>query len=256
MQDKFHQAAKGKAQQLANLTTKPDDYHPILRKMLENPNFFFLSAAAQAADPVLKAQAADAVIKSTTEPSITSEQNKLETFILQDPTLLAIYTSSNAGPGHTDPPLLCGYFDAAFYKAESQKAEDKNGFNEVRAHFFDFGPSVRFFDSLDLGVGAGFVTIQSKNSHRNKFETNPPTFVPVRVVLRPVLMFVPEHRRQQWMGVVDIFFKETYIAGEFDGADFGASNSSFHVKGELVRSFGLNLDVTALIPRNWYKGGE
>jgi hypothetical protein len=67
-------------------------------------------------------------------------------------------------------------------------------------------------------------------------------------------MFVPDDRRQQWMGAVNAFFKETYIAGKFNGAEFGASNSSYHVNGELVRSFGLNLDVGALIPYAWKRG--
>ncbi len=165
----------------------PDDeekYHRVLRNIRADLNFAFLASTAKAG------------LESKSGPSITSEQNKslLEAFKLDRNTLLAIYANPDAAPGqgHVDPPLLCGYFDTALYKAESQKPEDKKGFNEVRAHFFDFGPSARFFDSLDIGVGAGFVTIQSTNSRGNKFETNRVTFVPVRVVLRPLLMFVPD----------------------------------------------------------------
>src|SRR5262249_17770366 len=150
--------------------------------------------------------------------SIAPEDSpKLNAFTLKKPTLLAIYMNSETGPGHAHPALLCGYFDMAFFKAD----EVPNGFNEVRAHFFDFGPSARLFDSLDLGAGAGVVTIHSRNSNGNNFETNRATLVPIRAVLRPLLVFVPDHRRQRWMGVVGIFFKETYISGKFNGADFG-----------------------------------
>jgi hypothetical protein len=233
MQDKFHHDAEKEANVLV---TKTDDYQPLssdyhrtLRSILANPDFAFLSSAAAAA--------AKAV------PAASKQSTMLQPFMLDRSTLSAIYMNPEPGPGHAHPPLLCGYFDAAFFKAEAQ-----NDFNEVRAHFFDFGPSARFFDSLDIGVGAGVVTIQSRDSKRKNFETNRATLVPVRVVLRPVLVFVPDDRRQRWMGFVGIYFKETYISGRLNGAEFGASNSSYHVNGELVRSFGLNLDVTALVP--------
>ena len=74
------------------------------------------------------------------------------------------------------------------------------------------------------------------------------TITPLRTVIRPMLLVVPEHHRQKWMGILSLYWKETYIVGELQGADFGAPENSYRSNGELVRSFGVTLDFTALIP--------
>jgi hypothetical protein len=53
------------------------------------------------------------------------------------------------------------------------------------------------------------------------------------------------------MGVLSIYWKETYVVGRLTGADFGNPASGFEVDGELIRSFGFNLDFTALIT-TWF----
>ena len=101
-------------------------------------------------------------------------------------------------------------------------------------------------DGVDIGGGIGWVTFSGESVKKRQL-----TLTPVRVILRPILLAVPEHYRRTWMGVLNIYWKETYVIGKLTGADFGAPNNPFAVNGELIRSFGFNLDVTALFPDKW-----
>jgi hypothetical protein len=51
------------------------------------------------------------------------------------------------------------------------------------------------------------------------------------------------------MGVISLYWKEILIVGPISGTDFGVDASQFQSKSELVRSLGMIVDVTALLPR-------
>jgi hypothetical protein len=152
---------------------------------------------------------------------------------------------SDFGEGHTDPKLVCGYFDFGTFKSD---ADARTGFPDVRANFYDFGPSVRLHDGLDIGGGFGFVTIDSHAATGTVSKTRV-TLTPFRSVIRPILIAVPEHHRKAWMGVFSLYWKETYVAGLQTGADFGNPGVGFIADGELVRSFGMILDASALLSK-------
>ena len=148
------------------------------------------------------------------------------------------------GPGHEDKRLTCGYVDQGFFHAA---ANPERGFPSIHAHLTDFGPSVRLHDGVDLGAGVGWVSFSGKNVNTDRRLT----LTPIRLILRPITMAVPEVHRKRYMGALSIYWKETFVGGRLTGADFGAAEDAFFVKGELVRSFGFNVDITALFPARW-----
>lgn len=152
--------------------------------------------------------------------------------------------ASKVGPGHIEKALGCVYLDQGFFRADPDPVR---GFPQLRAHMTDIGPSARLHDGVDVGGGVGWVTFTGEGIEKKRQVA----LTPVRLVLRPVLLAVPEHHRKAWMGFLNIYWKETYVAGRLTGADFGAPTNAFSVDGELIRSFGLNLDVTALFPSKW-----
>jgi hypothetical protein len=166
----------------------------------------------------------------------------------KDPTILRLQKDARAfdfGEGHTDPKLVCGYFDFGRFRSN---ADPDRGFPNVSANFYDFGPSVRLHDGLDFGGGFGFVTIDS-HATTGTVSTTKATITPFRSVIRPILIAVPEHYRKAWMGVFSLYWKETYVAGELTGADFGNPDVGRISDGELVRSFGMILDASALLSK-------
>jgi hypothetical protein len=97
---------------------------------------------------------------------------------------------------------------------------------------------------VDVGAGIGWVTFAGNGVHAPaRF-----TITPIRLILRPITLAVPEEHRKRWMGVLNIFWKETYVRGRLNAEQFGSSTDTFSVNGELIRSFGFNVDVTALFP--------
>jgi hypothetical protein len=103
------------------------------------------------------------------------------------------------------------------------------------------GPSVRLHDGLDLGGGFGLARVSGDGfASFNRW-----SITPFRLVLRPLLIAVPEHQRHEWMGVLSVFWKETYFYGRVTGADFNVE-TPYVVDGELTRSFGVNFDLGAV----------
>jgi hypothetical protein len=152
--------------------------------------------------------------------------------------------TADSGPGHADPRLICAYVDQGFFRAPANEAR---GFAKIGAHLTDIGPSLRLHDGVDLGAGFGWVTFSGK-----RVEASPHlTITPLRLIFRPITMILPEEYRHRWMGVLNIYWKETFVVGKLRGTDFGSPTDAFSVDGELVRSFGLNVDVTALFPSKW-----
>src|SRR5262249_21187586 len=141
-------------------------------------------------------------------------------------------------------PLACVYFDQGFFSAEADTR-----FPKVKATLTDFGGSVRVVDGLDFGAGIGRISFSANGSHSSKL-----TVTPFRAVLRPILLAVRWPERRRWMGAVNLYWKETFVKGPLDGSDFGVAAASFSGKSELVRSFGMQFDLTALCPAK-YCGG-
>jgi hypothetical protein len=160
--------------------------------------------------------------------------------------VLDLYKESTAdsGPGHRDPRPICAYVDQGFFHAAENPAR---GFGKIRAHLTDVGPSARIHDGVDVGAGIGWVTFSGDR-------VNVPahfTITPIRLILRPITLAVPEEHRARWMGVLNIYWKETYVKGRLSAEQFGSTTDNFSVNGELIRSFGFNVDITALFPAKW-----
>ncbi len=165
---------------------------------------------------------------------------------ITEPETLKLYNESPAdhGPGHRDPRLICGYVDQGFFHAPENAAR---GFGKISAHLTDIGPSARIHDGVDIGAGIGWVTFSGER-------VNVPahfTITPIRLILRPITLAIPEERRARWMGVLNIYWKETYVKGRLSAEQFGSTTDTFSVNGELIRSFGFNVDITALFPAKW-----
>lgn len=147
-------------------------------------------------------------------------------------------------PDTTKEPLSCIYFDRGVFDADR---DDIRGFPEIHATLNDIGGSVRLVDGLDIGAGLGWITFSNKETQNtpSKF-----TITPLRIVTRPLLLAFPPgypSTRRHFLGALSIYWKETFVEGHLTGEDFGAERSRFDGNGELVRSYGFVLDVTALL---------
>lgn len=162
--------------------------------------------------------------------------------------------SSSSGPGHSHDSLICGYFDFGRFSSEvdDKTRLDNRGFPKTRANLFDFGFDARVHDGIDIGAGAGWLTFTSSPLNQAEVHRRMGTLTPLRVLIRPVLLVVPEECRKAWMGVFSFYWKETYVYGKLKGADFGLTGPDadrFIADGELLRSYGVTLDLSALLPR-------
>jgi hypothetical protein len=115
---------------------------------------------------------------------------------------------------------------------------------------YDFGPVARVHDGVDIGGGFGWVRFRGLGG---SIDVKRMTFTPIRIILRPAIIALPDSLRQKWRwtGVFTMYFKETYVKGTLTAADFNVPTSDWAENGELIRSFGINLDLLALLPGNW-----
>ena len=209
----------------------------LFRRLLANPDPLNL-AVRIALTSSLTAPAATGAPKD-----LLSVQRVLDTFITEAPDLYK-KPESEHGPGHDDQRLWCGYFDYGRFKAPRN---DERGFPAITTQMFDLGPSARLHDGIDLGVGFGWATFNGDGVTASPHIT----VTPFRLVMRPALIAVPEAYRKRWMGLVSVYWKETYVVGKLSAKDFGSARDPFQVNGELIRSFGLNVDITSLFPAKW-----
>lgn len=149
---------------------------------------------------------------------------------------------ANTGGGHNHERMICGYFDIGSFESEGDQ-DPERGFPPLTARMYDFGPSARIHDGIDIGAGVGWVQFSGSGVDRRQG-----AFTPLRVIIRPVLLALPDRMRREWMGIFSFYWKETYVWGRMTGADFGAPQSDWVEDGEMIRSFGINLDLTALLP--------
>jgi hypothetical protein len=231
MNNTFHQTREEVARRIDDARkTQPDT--PTLRKLLANPEFTTWASLAPALlQPLVVAQLME-VTEERAEPLVR--------------TLGAVYESPTTavGPGHAHERLVCGYFDLGRFESP-RDLDPERGFPAISARLYDVGPSARVHDGVDIGGGFGWVTFTGEGVNFSKF-----TFTPLRVVLRPLVIAVPDDLRKRWMGVFSFYWKETYVRGPLTAADFGLPGSTWSENGELIRSFGMNVDLTALIPWN------
>jgi hypothetical protein len=210
------------------------DTASIFRRLLANP------------DPIVLSNRLD-LLRALPPPTDRTTPFDIKSRVaLTSADLLDLYQQplADSGPGHRDPRLICAYVDQGFFHAP---ANDERGFAKIGAHLTDIGPSLRLHDGVDLGAGFGWVTFSGQ-----RVDVSPHlTITPLRLIFRPITMILPEEYRKRWMGVLNIYWKETFVVGKLNGRDFGSPTDGFAVDGELVRSFGLNVDVTALFPAKW-----
>lgn len=231
--NRFHRRQWAIAQEIARLDP-PQDARAVYGRMLASP---LLSEGFYAAGADLRQLVADLAKPAAVE---TQAVTRTVGFYRDD--------RANDGLGHTDRKLICGYFDVGSFTNEvGSNGLDLNGFPRVTARLVDFGGVARLHDGLDIGGGIGIVRFTSEPGDRTIRKTAL-TLTPLRTVIRPLLLVVPEHHRKQWMGILSLYWKETYIADELAGADFGVPDNPYRSNGELVRSFGLTFDLTALVP--------
>jgi hypothetical protein len=235
--DTFHVFQHRQAEWIHNnlpLNVPDRDTASIYRRLLANP------------DPIVLSRRL-ALLRALPPPNDRTTEIRIESIeSLSSKDLFDLYQqpSANSGPGHADPRLICAYIDQGFFHAAANNAR---GFAKIGAHLTDIGPSLRLHDGVDLGAGFGWVTFNG-----DRVEASPHmTITPLRLIFRPITMLAPEQYRRKWMGVLNIYWKETFVVGKLNARDFGSMTDGFSIDGELVRSFGLNVDVTALFPAKW-----
>jgi hypothetical protein len=152
---------------------------------------------------------------------------------------------SDRSASHTHPELFCVFVDQGFF---SSPADAARGYPELRAHMTDVGLSVRLIDGLDLGAGVGWLSFRGD---RIPATTRKLTLTPVRIVIRPLLLALPEEIRRPWLGGLSFYWKQVYIPGRIQGREFGQippdGLAPFSGPAEAVESFGFALDATALL---------
>jgi hypothetical protein len=230
MNDEFHREMIARAAWVTRHGSKLD-FREALRRVLANPTLFGPRFVRAPLPP------------SSLSSSQTDESAETVRAVSALEDVRARY-----GPRHAEMRWICGYLDQGFFSADASPpdVDPQQRFPRLRAHMTDIGPSARLHDGIDLGGGLGWVTFSGSGVDKSQM-----TLTPVRLILRPILLAVPEHYRQPWMGVLNIYWKQTYVIGRLTGADFGAPQNAFHVDGEMIRSFGFNFDVTALFARRW-----
>ena len=153
---------------------------------------------------------------------------------------------ADSGPGHSDKRMVCFYVDQGFFSAA---ADAERKFPEVGVYMGDIGPTARLHDGLDIGGGFGWARITSQPAGLEPVRQFRLTLTPIRVLLRPILLALPEEWREgrQWLGVFTIYWKETFIYGGLTGADLGVPDNKFVARDELIRSFGINIDFGSVL---------
>jgi hypothetical protein len=231
MQDNFHQDGLEVARALADVyNVSASD---ILRRVLGYPAFRSLAQTIIAA-PV------------PAPPPALREPNNFETV---NPAFLRnVYIDRDVRriPKHAHDRLLCYYADYGTFVAD---ADAEREFPRVGVTVTDIGPTVRLNDGLDIGGGFGWANFNSEPEGGDPVRRTRFALTPIRVVLRPVLLAMPEHwrTRHPWLGVFTVYWKETLVYGSLIGADFGAPDNPFTARDELIRSFGFNFDIGSLL---------
>ena len=235
MQDEFHQDKAAVARQIVPFYKDETTESEILRRLLAYPTFTKTASSILAAPPPAPPPPAP----TGSEPAL----GPMNFAFVKD---LYIDQDVNVLPRHAHERLLCYYADYGFFSAE---ADAQRGFPKVGVTVTDIGPIVRLNDGLDIGGGFGWANFNSRPEGGDTVKKTRFALTPIRVVLRPVLLAMPEHwrKRHAWLGVFTVYWKETLVYGTLTGADFGNPENPFATRDELIRSFGFNFDVGSLL---------
>ena len=88
-------------------------------------------------------------------------------------------------------------------------------------------------DIVEVGFGAGAYHFSGE------FDGFAKLALPMRIAAYPLKAFFPERR---WNSVVQLWAKQTFLAGRMTGADFGVPASTFNENWEAVTSLGVLFD--------------
>lgn len=161
--------------------------------------------------------------------------------------------TTEGAQGH--PILPCAYVEWVHFKSESDfkgNPDSVAGYPEIHVRQFDIGMSVRLHDALDIGGGYGRIWFRHDDEATGTEATKAKfTITPVRVVMRPLLFFVPENRWRPFAGAVSVYWKEVFVPGPIRGDDFGEKRpkgqAEFSEDATFAASVGVILDVTAFL---------
>lgn len=147
------------------------------------------------------------------------------------------------GTPSTERALACFYGEYQRFVAPP----DRRGFPEMSAQLVDIGVNYPLGPILDVGAGMGFMVL-NPNDERTRNSTRF-TITPVRMAFKPLLLAWPV-RDHKAFGALKFVLKETYVAGRLSGVGLGATGppaSEFQSRGELLRSFALEVDASELL---------
>lgn len=136
----------------------------------------------------------------------------------------------------------CFYADFGRFKAD---ANPTRGFPRIDITTADFGGAFRFWDSIDIGSGIGFLHI-SPDGHESNTHV---TVTPFRLSARPLLMIFDNRANRggvrEALSLLSVYWKGVYVMGPLDGKDFGGDEKSFQATGDFVQSAGAIIDLSA-----------
>ena len=135
----------------------------------------------------------------------------------------------------------CVNLDLHGFRADPEPGQ---GYPQIDARVYEIGASLRLHRSIDVGMGAGWISFTADPDGLD-ITTNKFLFTPLRVVLKPAMLFsdYDSNRQRAVASIVKVFFKESYVAGLLTGADFGAPANPFQVDGEFIANAGVMVDV-------------
>jgi hypothetical protein len=136
----------------------------------------------------------------------------------------------------------CFFADFGRFKAD---ANPTRGFPRIDVTTVDLGGAFRFWDSIDIGSGIGFLNI-SPDGHESNTHF---TVTPFRLTARPLLMIFDNRASRggvrEALSLLSVYWKGVYVMGPLDGKDFGGDEKSFQATGDFVQSAGAIIDLSA-----------
>lgn len=141
-----------------------------------------------------------------------------------------------------NPKVPCLYFEMGAFTAEPKPPRFPY---RVDLDTTEFGASFQLRPQVDVGFGMGFYRFDTFLPDDKRQGLTTVTITPLRFVLKP-LYFLPAAKGPKW-GVLKLVVKETLIPRALSGTDFGTSAEVFQEDNDLVTSFALLIDVSALV---------
>jgi hypothetical protein len=141
-----------------------------------------------------------------------------------------------------------------FFDTRRLVASDNDNFPvKVVTFFVDVGVTYRIRRAVTLGVGAGFMTADGKESAARPTITAPrATFEPVTLAaqlfrVKEQTLSLDNNFWRRLVHVPKIYMRGNFILGQLNGKDLGVNKSKYDRTNEYVISRGLILDFGELI---------